>query len=193
YLPRGWWHVARPMNQPSLHLTVGITPLHGLNMMNWAIERMRALPVMRQDLPSLKDSDEKAAHMARLRAAVADILSDGAIDDFLRDASDHVRGRPHIRLPNAPYVQTAPLKPSSRIRLAASHVLTFMTDGEKVTFRAYGASHTVPSRLRPALAMLSDTSAPSLSELAAVTSDSDALVQVLEMMARVGIVLVEPG
>jgi len=193
YLPRGWWHVAHPLNEPSLHLTVGITPLHGLNMLNWLFERMRSVAVLRQNLPSLKGSAEKVAHMAQLRAAVTAMIHEGALDEFLREASDHERGRPRIRLPHAPYEQRAPLTDSSRIRLASSHVLTFIRQGDDTTFRAYDTDYTVPAALEGALAALSDSATRSLREMKAMTADPAALVPVLETLARAGIVLVEQG
>ena len=49
----------------------------------------------------------------------------------------------------------------------------------------------MPAAVEPALASLSDTAAPSLREMKAMTADPEALVEVLETMARAGIVLVE--
>ncbi len=191
YLPRGWWHVAHPINQPSLHLTVGITPLHGLNMLNWLFEKMRSAPLLRQNLPSLKTPGEKAAHMAELRAAMSAMIHEGTLDEFLREASDHERGRPRVRLPHAPYEQRAPLTEASRIRLASSHVLSFRRQGEDTTFRAYDVDYTVPAALEPALAALSDSAARSVGEMNAMIADPAALATVLETMARAGIVSVE--
>jgi ribosomal protein L16 Arg81 hydroxylase len=191
YLPRGWWHVAYPINQPSLHLTVGVTPLHGLNLLNWLADRMGSAPLLRQNLPVLKGPAEKAAHMANLRAAVSAMLQDDILDAFLRDANYQEHGRPRIRLPHAPYEQRKPLTDDSGIRLASSPVLTFTRQGEDIIFYAYGISYTVPAALEPPLAALSDAATRSLRELKAMTADSVALLSVLDAMARAGVVLVE--
>ncbi|HXJ84048.1 MAG TPA: cupin domain-containing protein, partial [Candidatus Methylomirabilis sp.] len=37
YLPRGWWHVAFPVNEPSLHLTVTVLPSHGVDVLEWLV------------------------------------------------------------------------------------------------------------------------------------------------------------
>ena len=43
YMPRGWWHVAEPLDEPTLHLTVGVHKRTGLDFMKWLTQRLRAL------------------------------------------------------------------------------------------------------------------------------------------------------
>jgi hypothetical protein len=132
--------------------------------------------------------------MARLRAIVAEVLGDTAIDDFLRDASEHVHGRPPIRLPQAPYDQAAPLRDESLIRLASSPRLSLAVQGDKVTFNAYDKSYSVPAAVKPALAQLSDSHPIPLAELCAAVGGGIAaasLKQGLAMLAHAGVVLVE--
>src|SRR5262245_20893896 len=35
YLPRGWWHVAHPLGEPCLHLTIGLNNPTGLDLLHW--------------------------------------------------------------------------------------------------------------------------------------------------------------
>src|SRR5580658_1997142 len=38
YLPRGWWHVAIPIDEPTLHLTVGIFKPTGTDIVRWVAD-----------------------------------------------------------------------------------------------------------------------------------------------------------
>jgi len=194
YLPRGWWHVAHPLNEPSMHLTFGIAPMHGLNLLNWTMQRLRSNVHLRRNLPLLRDAAGRKAYMAQLRAAVAETLGDTAIDDFMHDAGEHVHGRAPIRLPQAPYDQAAPLQDQSRIRLASSPRLSLRVRDDKVAFNAYGKSYSVPAYVRPALELLSDKRAIPVSELCAAVEGEAAtasLKQGLAMLARAGVVVIE--
>jgi ribosomal protein L16 Arg81 hydroxylase len=194
YLPRGWWHVAHPVNEPSMHLTFGIAPMHGLNLLNWTVQRLRGNAHLRRNLPLLADKATREAHLAELRTIVAETLNDTAINDFLYDAGAHVHGRPAVRLPQAPYDQAAPLHEASLIRLASSPRLSFTAQGDKVAFHAYGKSYSVPSSVRPALALLSDRHGIPLAELCAAVKGETAtasLKQGLAMLAGSGVVIVE--
>ncbi|HEX8189230.1 MAG TPA: cupin domain-containing protein, partial [Pyrinomonadaceae bacterium] len=67
YIPRGWWHVAVPLAEPTLHLTVGVHNRTGLDLLRWLTEALRASEAFRRDLPRLAPARERAAHAARLR------------------------------------------------------------------------------------------------------------------------------
>lgn len=195
YLPRGWWHVAEPVNEPSLHLTIGISPVNGLNMLNWAASRLRRHSALaRKDLPVLAGREARAAHIAALRSLVADCLTEAAIDEFLQDATEHQHGHPDMRLPQAPHTQLAALTDGSLVRLASSSSLLLRAEGDAVTFHAYGKNYRVPAFVQPALALLSDDRAVSVADLRACLQGDTArasLMDGLAMLARAGVVLVE--
>jgi hypothetical protein len=67
YIPRGWWHVALPLAEPTLHLTVGIHNRTGLDLLRWLAERMRASETFRRDLPRMSSAQVRAEHAARMR------------------------------------------------------------------------------------------------------------------------------
>jgi ribosomal protein L16 Arg81 hydroxylase len=193
YLPRGWWHVAHPVNEPSMHLTFGIAPMHGLNLLNWMVMKLRGEVHLRRNLPLLQDIAARQAYMAQLRAIVTQALGDAAIEDFMRDAGEHAHGRAPIRLPRAPYDQVAPLQDESLIRLASSPRLLLRTEADKVTFNAYGKNYSVPIYVKPALDLLRDDRAIPLGQLCAAV-DGEAVANLrrgLAMLASAGVVLVE--
>jgi ribosomal protein L16 Arg81 hydroxylase len=194
YLPRGWWHVAHPVNEPSMHLTFGIAPMHGLNLLNWMVMKLRTDVHLRRNLPLLQNVTAREAYMAQLRAIVTQALGDTAIEDFLRDAGEHAHGRAPIRLPQAPYDQAAPLQDKSLIRLASSPRLLLKTEADKVSFNAYGKNYSVPLYVKPALELLRDDRVIPLAELYAAVNGGEAAANLrrgLAMLASAGVVLIE--
>jgi hypothetical protein len=194
YLPRGWWHVAYPVNEPSLHLTVSLTPPNGVDFLGWAIARLRGQEAVRANLPALSGAAAQAAHLKTLRALVAEALGDQAMAGFLREWDANIRPVPHIRLQQAPYEQFAALTDASRIRLAALNRLFLTANGGNFEFKAAGRLWTVPPELVAAFEMLSNAQDFTLAELAAKLPGPAAVANLhksIGVLARAGVVLVE--
>ena len=51
HVPRGWWHMAYPLNEPSLHLTFGIESLHGADFVRWWAQKTLREPDVRKNIP----------------------------------------------------------------------------------------------------------------------------------------------
>lgn len=191
YIPRGWWHEAFPLNEPSLHLTISLTPPTALDYLGWVMSQLRRHPELRASLPERVARSEIAKRIPQL---VAEALNHATIDDFQREWDANIRPNPHIRLPGAPYEQLAPIEDNSRIRLASLHRLPFAQHGAHFEFRAAGRLWSVPVALHPALALLHNAQAFTVSELRAALADASAredLVKSLSVLARAGVVLVE--
>ena len=191
YIPRGWWHEAFPLNEPSLHLTISLTPPTALDYLGWVMSQLRRHPELRASLPEHVARSEIAKRIPQL---VAEALGHATIDDFQREWDANIRPNPHIRLPGAPYEQLAPIGDNSRIRLASLHRLPFAQHRAHFEFRAAGRLWSVPAALHPALALLHNAHAFTLSELNATLADASAkedLIKSLSVLARAGVVLVE--
>lgn len=194
YIPRGWWHVVQPINEPSLHLTVSLTPPKGIDMLGWLVSRLRREAVVRADLPALKDEGARQARIAELRAAITGALTDEALADFLAQWDANIGHAPHIDLLKAPYEQFSAIGDTSRVRLATMHKLALLPFGEAFEFRAAGRLWTVPRALAGALGQLHNAHAITVAQMAAAL-DNDAaredLKKSLAVLARAGVVLVE--
>ncbi|HEY4078509.1 MAG TPA: cupin domain-containing protein [Rhizomicrobium sp.] len=196
YIPRGWWHVVFPLNEPSLHLTVSLTPPKGIDFLGWAVSKLRREAQVRADLPVLKGEEAQAAQLKVLRGLLNDAMSDGAMTEFLAQWNANIGHSPHINLPHAPYEQFAEIADSSRVRLATLHRLALAPYGDNFEFRAVGKLWTVPRALVPALSRLHNARAHSVAELSeALTTDAEKadLKKSLAVLARAGLVLVEKG
>jgi hypothetical protein len=191
YVPRGWWHEAFPLDEPSLHLTVSLTPPTAFDYLGWAMSRLRHHAELRASLAGGAASQAEAAR--RIAGLLTGLVTPASLSEFQREWDANIRPNPHIRLPEAPYEQLGAISDDSRIRLAALHLLNFIPQGEHFAFAASGRLWTVPGSLMPALARLRNAHDHSLAELAMALPNPLAkgeLVKSLTVLAQAGIVLV---
>ena len=196
YIPRGWWHVVHPLNEPSLHLTVSLTPPKGIDLLGWAVSKLRRETAVRADLPALQGPEAQAAQMKVLRELVTQVLRDDAMALFLDQWDGNIGHAPHVNLPKAPYEQFREIADTSLVRLATLHRLTLAPYGGNFEFKAVGKLWTVPHALVPALSRLHNARAQTVGELASLLAgDAERadLKKSLAVLARSGVVLVEKG
>jgi len=194
YLPRGWWHIAFPINEPSLHLTIGTVPPNGLDLLNWAVLQLRDHLGVRQDLPMIGLRDSQVQRISALRKALNEMLDDDSVARFWALWEAQTRARASIKLPGAPYEQHRPLKANSRVRLASSHRLSFIFNDTNAEFKAFGKLYGLPRYLSSSLELLSDRHSIAFCDLAKVlsnTSHIDELRRALSVLARAGVVHLE--
>lgn len=194
YIPRGWWHVVHPLNEPSLHLTVSLTPPKGIDLLGWAVSKLRRHAEVRADLPALKGGADQAQVLAKLRALLDEALADGAMGEFLQQWDGNIGHAPHINLPRSPYEQFAALGDDSKVRLATLHKLVLQPFNGAFEFKAVNKLWTVPATLAPVLQQIHNARAISVAELAAqLANDAERedLKKSLAVLARAGVVLVE--
>ncbi|QIK04719.1 cupin [Streptomyces sp. ID38640] len=170
YLPRGWWHaVAADQGVRSLHLTCGLTPHTGADLLGWLSEMLRATEQVRADLPLHAGSDAQHAYIRSLREhLVAALEEPGLLERFAtaRDAEDLGRLRPAL-----PHLDGVPADPDLCVRLTTGRArLTSAADGEGavvVRFTAAGQEVDFAPSVEPLLRRLLGGGWASLAELAA--------------------------
>ncbi len=128
YIPRGWWHVALPLAEPTLHLTVGIHNRTGLDLMRWLVERMRASERARQDLPRFANRAEQTEHLQRLRAELLATWDDALLTNFFAAQDEQAQPRPRLNLPWSALPDAPSLTDEARVRLTAPRPLDFQVD-----------------------------------------------------------------
>lgn len=195
YIPRGWWHDAFPLNEPSLHLTVSLTPPTALDYLGWVMSRLRDQADLRASLPSSGHAWQSEM-AARIFTLVAETLRAAPLTEFQRQWEANIRPNPYINLPAAPYEQLAPVAESSLVRLASLHRLSLAPLGDNFEFAAGGRLWTVPKALQPALAKLTNNRELRVAELAAALASPAAksdLLKSLTVLAQSGVVLARKG
>lgn len=100
YIPRGWSHVAYPLDEPSLHLTLGIKTPTGIDFLEWLADDLKSQVACRRDLPSLRRYDEKANGAAQILDCIGSACSDPTVlDRFLSDYETRRPARGEVHLP----------------------------------------------------------------------------------------------
>jgi ribosomal protein L16 Arg81 hydroxylase len=153
YLPRGWWHRATPVGEPSLHLTIGVLRPTNADLLEWLLARAQASELVRQDVPWPMDDDERVAHAAALRSVLDKWVHAGNIELFERaqDAAHYVDPRPTLQAvgdarPEAWDPDASALFLSTRARVE--------THGADVVLIVGGAEWWAPKAAGPLLADL---------------------------------------
>ena len=136
YIPRGWWHVAFPVEEPTLHLTVGVHNRTGLDLLRWLTDRLKESASFRRDLPRLAGHEALLAHAARLRAELLAAWDDELIERYLRDYDAQAEPRPRLSLPWSTTLAGLPPGRAAVVRLLAPRPLAFTSREGVVEFDA---------------------------------------------------------
>ncbi|AIA06472.1 cupin domain-containing protein [Streptomyces noursei] len=148
YLPRGWWHAVAATEGRSLHLTCGLKPTTGADLLSWLADQLRASTTVRANLPYLASAEEQAAHLESLRKEVTEALYDGLIEEFVRARGTMDLGRP---VPSLPFVNGIPADENLHVRLTASGAWHEVDSEGRVVMSAGGQQWTFAA---PALAVV---------------------------------------
>ncbi|HVZ28372.1 MAG TPA: cupin domain-containing protein [Rhizomicrobium sp.] len=195
YLPRGWWHVVHPMNEPSLHLNIGIQTATGADFLGWWLPRLLRHPELRKDLPLGGDLARGRDYFANLLSLMAREDQDLA-NEFLREWNAFRRAPARIRLPIAPAEQGAPLSMTTRVRLAqrVGLFIEFQPDRRAAKFHAVGGRYDVAPHIVPALERLSGHESKTVGELCQGIENPQIIKDILnalDIMAGAGVILKE--
>jgi hypothetical protein len=81
YLPRGWVHAAQALDTSSIHLTVGVSTLTGVDVARAVVDQLATVTAMRESLPmgaDPTDRDETIATVTKVMAEMVESLRDDA-------------------------------------------------------------------------------------------------------------------
>jgi hypothetical protein len=123
YIPRGWWHVARPLDEPTLHLTVGVHNRTGIDLLRWVSDRMRASEIFRADLPRFSSSAERARHLEQLRQELLAEWNEDVLSSYFAELDGAAEARPRLGLPWVATPSVLPSSPQATVRLTAPRPL----------------------------------------------------------------------
>lgn len=165
YIPRGWWHVAVPLAEPTLHLTVGVHNRTGLDLLRWLSERMRASETFRRDLPRLSSPGERAAHSARLREELLAAWDDSLLERFYEDLDARAEPRARVELPWDATPDAAPPAPGAVVHLLAPRPLKLEAAGGVVEFDCMRRRWRFAEGALPVLRALEERRACTVAEL----------------------------
>ncbi|HYE65717.1 MAG TPA: cupin domain-containing protein [Pyrinomonadaceae bacterium] len=170
YIPRGWWHVAMPLAEPTLHLTVGVHTRTGIDLLRWLTERMRASEVFRQDLPRFSSGAERAAHLERLRREFLAEWSADLLERYFEDSDAMASARARLSLPWSAMPEVLPPTNDTLLRLTAPRPLNFRIEGGVIEFACQQKRWRFAESAEPILRRLAEGRVCSISELCEAAS-----------------------
>jgi hypothetical protein len=184
YLPRGYWHAAVGMGEPSLHLTIGLTRKTGADFLQWLGDHFIGEALVRADLPLERDDAALGARIAELVALAAGAEPEALARAYRRRVQATQARRPQLSFP---YIGAEGLDPGAWITLADGAASLAPGPAGAVVLTWRGTAFTVAEALAGPLAALAEGRAVALADLeAAVPGAERALVApfVAEMVRR---------
>jgi ribosomal protein L16 Arg81 hydroxylase len=153
YVPRGWWHLATPIGEPCLHLTVTFNLHRGADLLRWAVDRFQTQLLARQDLPIFATLQEQAQYTENLFREFAASTDASMFQEFLDLQDAATVGLPQFQLPE--FVEPE-YRPSlrSEIQFVAPRHLQFSLEGDVASVKTQNQVLAVPARLWPAIHLL---------------------------------------
>lgn len=165
YIPRGWWHVATAVGEPTLHLTFGFNVPTGSDLLNWLGEALVECEVFRKDLPIFSAPEARKDHMKQLRDAVNEKWDDEMLTRFLAERDTLARQRPHFSLPFSATKEVVPDRDSLNIQCVLPRQPVFERKGRVTVVRAIGKMWTFAGAAEPLLKVLLSRKPVSLGKL----------------------------
>lgn len=140
YLPRGQWHDVVGIDEPTLHITIGINNPTGISLFNWLIDKLREFPEVRQDLPILLDTRQQEIHLHRLIETLKSQLTNSLLADFVASQRANLTSRPHFSFPFSAVVKGLPDDDGLVLRFSGcTATVTEEENSNEVTVHTLGA------------------------------------------------------
>jgi ribosomal protein L16 Arg81 hydroxylase len=157
YIPRGCYHIAVPMNEPALHLTLGVKNPRTLDLVLWMAEQLGASGVADRDLPCLAGPDERLRYSEEVRNSLLDGLAPDLVEQYLSESTSTFKARPSFSLPWSASGHLPPgdnffVRLNANVRLLPS---SDSTDGS-VELRRGGRRYRFPSGIQWIIEQLDD-------------------------------------
>jgi hypothetical protein len=98
YIPRGCYHLAVPMNEPTLHLTISVKNPRESDLLEWLTERVRATGAADRDLPCVAGPEERERFSENVKKTLLEGLSADLVQQYLTEAGSNIPPRPSLTL-----------------------------------------------------------------------------------------------
>ena len=176
YIPRGWWHIAFPMDEPCLHLTFGFSNPTGLGLVHWLADQLKSHTAARKDLPHVASREEQSAYLNDLWSAIQDTWKPDLVESYMSSLDGRALPRTELQLPYAATPNGFGLEKSTRIKLTTPRRLDLTgtpKDGV-LAFKCFGKTWQCPEVALSALNALNDGQIHSVGELRSGAPDASA-------------------
>jgi ribosomal protein L16 Arg81 hydroxylase len=195
YIPRGCYHVAVPLNEPALHLTVSVKSPRATDLVIWMVERLRASDIGDRDLPYFAGPDERRRYSEELRNALVAGLEADIVDRYFSETGSNIAPRPSFSLP---WSVTPGHLPSAdfavRLKAPTQLVVNDLADAASLEVRCGGLTYRFPRSMQWILERLDGGAPLSIGRLIQAVAEQvdDGMVRMLiGMLLKEGLVAIE--
>ena len=191
YLPRGYWHAAAGLGQPTMHLTIGLTRKIGADLLHWLADHALMSEIGRSDLPLEKNDVELGAHVSRVLASLLSEAPEELGRLYRRHVEAHQIYRPILAFP---YIgETLPDEAVITLAPGAARI-TPAQDDAAVVLSWRGVEFTLARALEPSLRALLDGAALTVAKVHSAVPETtrEDVEELITTLARRGAVLVAP-
>lgn len=184
YIPRGWWHDAVPVGEPTLHLTLTIVRKTGLDFMYHLVKRLRERVEIRADLPRFASAAEQQAYMASLHQACGEALQDLSLEAYLREVDAAAEARVRPSFPWSAMLDSQPLPDSAWLHWQPPRAVPIQETEEHTVFEALGSEFTFAKAAAPVIRELAQTRRIRLDQLCAHHPQLDVKTFIVKLISK---------
>jgi hypothetical protein len=192
YIPRGCWHVVIPMNEPSIHLTVGIINPTVVDIMDWLVNDLRPTEFGYRDVSRLDAPEERQRFEDSIRERIKELLAGNLVERYFLVSDAARTPKTHVSLPWSVLPPERLAKTDLRYRLTGRRAISFENDSTGTAeFSHNGSRWRYPAGVRSLLTVLNGGDGYSLAELKLCMSGAfgeDEIAVLLSMLIADGLV-----
>jgi Cupin superfamily protein len=148
YIPRGCYHLAVPMNEVTLHLTIGVKNPREIDLLMWLVDRFRASGAGDRDLPCLADASERIRFSEQLRCALLTGLQTDLVGHYLSETGSNFKPRPSFNLPWSATPERLPAGRDFHITLNVVSRVVVKGDSHPIELTYRGRTYRFPHGMR---------------------------------------------
>lgn len=152
YLPRGWWHAAVGLGEPSLHLTIGLTRKTGGDFLRWLADQALSEAQVRADLPFEAGDEALASRLGEILAGLAGQAPEALARRYRRHVAATPVFRPRLSFPHIGHAGDT-IADDARLRLAPG-AAAVRREGAEAVLSWRGVEFTVDGALETPLRKL---------------------------------------
>jgi ribosomal protein L16 Arg81 hydroxylase len=141
YVPRGCWHDVVGKGEPTFHLTFGITPPTGIDVLGWLQETGRQQDFLRQDIP-IHQPAALEKYSNNFKDVILEFLQEDLIDQFIEDVKRTTAAPPIFSLPYG--IDNTNLPPTGAIINLVPNTLNIKEEKDLVFIEANNLKWKLP-------------------------------------------------
>lgn len=192
YVPHGWWHTVSATAEPSLHITIGIAPNTGLDLLNWLLDCAHANEVFRRRLPRFQGQFGRYDYLKEFRKSLNELIdSNDLLERYFSFADGTSRNRLRFHFPDILAENNVDQRKSSAIALSAARALVTY-DESSLILVALGRKWKFPVRAENLIRMLISGNPLTVESVlsANVEFGESQILDVIFKLARAGVITI---